>query len=113
MKAKVFHLKNLKKQDYGRIKVVDLLATKEYPKLSVAWVKRIEDGKMGYDTKSDTAYYVLEGNGISTINGKRHRISKGDLVFIPKGTKYKNSKGLTFLAISYPRFNMKYQISVE
>ena len=112
MKANVFRLKNLKKQDHGRIKVVDLIATKAYPKLSVAWVKRIEDGKTGYDTKSDTAYYVLEGKGISTINGKKHRIRKGDLVFIPKGTKYKNSKGLTFLAISCPMFEMKHQISV-
>ena len=46
--------------------------------------------------------YVLEGEGIYVINNK---IKKGDLVFIPKGTKYKNLKGATLLAIASQRFD--------
>jgi mannose-6-phosphate isomerase-like protein (cupin superfamily) len=113
MKAQVFYRRKIKEQDFDRIKVVDLLATKNYPKLSVAVVKRMESGKPGYDSKSDNIYYVLSGKGTTTINGKKHKIAKGDLILIPKGTIYSNSKGLTFLAVSSPMFDRKAQKYVK
>ena len=96
-----------KSQDFGSIKVSDIINTEKYPKISIAKVERVKDGKLGYDTKSDTIYYVLKGTGKSTIEGKTHKVKEGDTIFIPRNTKYKNTKGLVFLAVSYPRFDAK------
>ena len=66
-----------------------------------------DDIKTGADTESNVAYYVLEGEGKCVINGVEHNIKKGDVFLSPHGTKYKNLKGLTLLAIASPRFDRK------
>jgi len=72
----------------------------------LALVKKVgDDIKLGYDTESDVIYYVLSGKGKCIIRNKAHIIKKGDAVFVPKGTPYKNLKGLTLLAFSSPRFD--------
>jgi len=68
---------------------------------------------MGYDKDSDVAYYVLEGKGKCIINKKVFVAKKGNLIFIPKGTPYKNLKGLTLLAIASPRFERKKRRYIE
>ena len=83
-------------------------------KFSIAKVRKIgNDIKLGYDIRNDVAYYVLEGKGHAIVNGKKYLLKKGDLVFYPKGTKYKHLKGLTLLAISVPRFDRKRRVYVE
>jgi len=114
MKPKIIKSKNLKENNFTHIKVTDIINIKNYPKISVAKVKLTgNEAKLGYDTKSDILYYVLEGTGKCIINKREFKIKKGDLVFIPKKTKYKNTKGLTLLAISTPRFNRKHRRYVE
>lgn len=108
MKPKIIRVEDLEEKDYGATKVTDILNTEEFPKFSVAKVRKVgDDVKLGLDTESDTAYYVLEGEGTCVIEDKEYSIKKGDLVFLPKRTKYKNLKGLTLLAISSPRFDRK------
>lgn len=113
MKAKIIRLKDIKQKDYGEIKVVDIFNSKKYPQLNIAKIERIEDGKLGYNSKSNIFYFILKGSGNSTIEGKIYRVKQGDTIFIPKGTKYKNSKGLSLLAISYPRFDAKKEVHLE
>ncbi len=106
MKPKIIRARNLKEKDFGSKKIIDLLDTKDYPKLSINIVKHVEDSpRAGVDTESDVAYYVLEGSGKITIEDEEHLLKKGDLAFIPSGTKYKKTKGLTLLAIASPRFD--------
>ena len=111
MKPKIIRSNELKENDYGATKTTNILQTKIF---NLAKVRKVSnDVKLGYDTKSDVAYYVLEGKGACVINGKKYRLNKGDCVFYPKGTKYKHLKGLTLLAIASPPFDRKKRVYVE
>jgi mannose-6-phosphate isomerase-like protein (cupin superfamily) len=80
----------------------------------VAKIRKVGDEiEMGYDTESDVAYYVLEGEGKCVIDGEEYYIKKGDLVFYTNGTPYKHLKGLTLLAISNPPFERGKRVYVE
>ena len=82
------------------------LFNSDSPDISVASVKRdSKDKTLGYDKVSDNLYYVLEGEGVCIIEDKEHSIKKGDLIVIPKGTKYKNIGNIKLLAISIPKFD--------
>jgi mannose-6-phosphate isomerase-like protein (cupin superfamily) len=114
MKPTIIRANRLKEKNYGSTKVTDILNTKIFPKFSIAKVRKIgNDIRTGFDKKSDVAYYVLEGKGISIINNKKYLLKKGDLILLPHGTKYKNMKGLTLLAISNPRFDRKQRVYLE
>ena len=114
MTPKIIKAEELNKKDYGDTKVTDILNIEEYSKFSVAKVCKIgDDIKLGFDIESDVAYYVLEGEGICIIEEKEYKIKKGDLIFLPKGTKYKNLKGLTLLAIASPRFDRSKRRYIE
>ena len=111
MKPTIIRSKKLKENNYGATKVTNVLKTKIF---SLAKVRKVSnDVKLGYDTESDVAYYVMEGEGNCVINGKKHHLKKGDCVFYPKGTKYKHLKGLTLLAIASPPFDRKKRRYVE
>ena len=110
---KIIKLENLKEENYGDTRVTNILNSKDWP-FSIAKVKKIgNDIKTGYDNESDVVYYVLEGKGACILEGKKYNIKKGDCVVSPKRTKYKNLKGLTLLAIAYPRFDRKKRVYVE
>ena len=111
MKPKIIRGKNLKEKNYGATKITDILRTNTF---NIAKIRKISNNvKLGYDTESDVAYYVLEGSGVAVINSKKYNLNKGDCVFYPKGTKYKHLKGLKLLAIAFPPFNRKKRIYVE
>ena len=111
MRGKIIKANELKEYENEDNKVVKVLNVKNF---SLAKVEKIgDDIKSGYDTESDIAYYVLDGEGDCVIDGEKHHLKKGDCVFYPKGTKYKHSKGLTFLAIASPPFDAKKRVYVE
>jgi len=103
----VKHIKagQVEKNDYGSVRVKNLLDEEKYKALSIAEIEVIGEQKFGLDKESDTAYYVLEGTGTFFIEEKEFKVKKGDLIFIPKNTKYKDTVGLKLLAISVPKFN--------
>ena len=114
MKPKIIKAGNLRENNYGATKVTDILNSKEWPYFSIAKVRKTgNDVRTGYDKESNVVYYVLEGKSSCFINGKKYYIQKGDCVILPKGTKYKNLKGLTLLAISYPRFDRKKRVYID
>ena len=113
MEPKIIKSEDIRENDYGSTKVSDIINNESWP-FSVAKVRKVgDDIKTGYDTESDVVYYVLEGEGICVIEGKEYAIKKGDCVMIPKGTKYKNLKGLTLLAIAFPRFDRAKRVYTE
>jgi len=110
---KIIRSKDLKENNYGDTKVINIINEKGI-EFSIAKIKKVgDDIKTGYDKESNVAYYVLEGEGYAVINGKKYKIKKGDCVFYAKGTKYKHLKGLTLLAIAYPPFDRKKRVYVE
>lgn len=113
MEAKVIKSEEIEENDFGSIKVQNLLADPNYEKFSVAVVKIVGEQKFGLDKESDTSYYVLNGEGKFFIEDKEFSVKKGDLVFIPKNTKYKDSGQLTLLAISCPRFDREKRVRFD
>ncbi len=112
MKLEIIRGRKLKEKKYGDTLVTDII-NKKGIKFSIAKIKKIgNDIKTGYD-RTDVSYYVLDGQGVAIVNGKRYNLKKGDCVFYPRGTKYKHLKGLTLLAISSPRFNRNKRVYTE
>ena len=100
------HIKpdDVEESDFRSIRARNLFNDPDYENFSVAVVKIIGEQKFGINSDSDVAYYVLEGEGKFFVEEEVFCVKKGDLVFIPKDTKYKDSSELTFLAVSSPRF---------
>src|SRR3989344_792002 len=102
MKPIIMRAKDLKGNDFN---------SNEFEKFSIALVKHNSNSRLGLDPESDVAYYILKGKATWIINNKEYLVSKGDLVFLPKGTKYKKkTKNLLMLAISSPRFDRKKRV---
>ena len=110
MKAKIINSKRLKENDYGRTRVIDILNTKGYPKVSIARVKRVSAAPPGYNPISDVMNYVLKGRGKMTIGNKQYTVKEDDLIFIPKGTRYSTPQRSTLLVVSSPRFQRDKQV---
>jgi mannose-6-phosphate isomerase-like protein (cupin superfamily) len=105
MEPKHIKPEDIEENDFGAIKVQNILNNTDYEKFSVAKVKIIGEQKFSSNPNSDLVYFVLEGNGKFLIEDKEFCVKKGDLIFIPKNTKYKDSGKLTLLAVSSPRFD--------
>jgi mannose-6-phosphate isomerase-like protein (cupin superfamily) len=56
-----------------------------------AGIIKLQEGQLdNQSTHSlDELYYVIEGKGLISINGKSHQISNGSLVFVPANTKHR------------------------
>jgi mannose-6-phosphate isomerase-like protein (cupin superfamily) len=52
--------------------------------------------------KSEFNYYVIEGEGYFILNGDKQKVSKGNLIVIPPGTKYNFGGKLKMLLINTP-----------
>ena len=113
MKAKHIKSEDVEENDFWVIKCQNLLNNPEYEKFSVAIVKLTGEQKFGLDKESDLVYFVLEGEGKFFIEDKEYDVKKGDLIFIPKNTKYKDSGSLTLLAFSSPRFDRDKRVRFE
>lgn len=113
MKFKHVKPENIKKNDFGSIVVQNLFAEDDYEKFSIAKVKIVGEQKFGLDQKSDIAYYVLDGSGKFYIEDETIDVEKGDLIYIPKDTKYKDSGELTLLAIASPKFDENKHVHFE
>ena len=105
MKPQIIRSEDVKEEDFGPIKVKVLFNTEDYEQLSFATIDVVGDQELGWDIGSDTFYYVLEGEGTFFIENEPHNVKKGDLVCIPKGTKYKDTVGLRLLGVATPRFD--------
>ena len=113
MKPKIIRSEELEEKNHGATKII-IINNEEWPFFSVAKVRKTgDDSTLGYDTESNTIYYVLDGEGDCVINGNKYHLKKGDCVVYPQGTKYKHLKGLTLLAISSPLFDKAKRVYVE
>lgn len=113
MKPIIIRSKDLEEKDYRVTKVTDILAADKFNISKVKVLGVNSETRYGYDTKSDVAYYVLDGEGDCVIDGKTYRLKKGDCVFYPKGTRYKHFSGLTLLAIACPPFDRAKRVYVN
>lgn len=105
MKAKIIRANEGKIQDFGNMKLKEMLDYPEWP-FSVNWIERTSDEtREGWENEQTVAFYALEGEGTVIVDGEEQNLSKGDLVAFPKGVRWKFLKGLTLLAISHPPYD--------
>lgn len=56
--------------------------------------------------KEDRIYFILEGRGQFVINGKAHKVSKYDLVFVPKNMPYNSIGKMKYFLVCSPVFKI-------
>ena len=76
------------REDWGEVKSWNYQLTQLSPKMSVVYAEL--NGKHGEVKTSQTerVYYILEGQGEFTVNGKIIRVKKDDVVTVPAYTNY-------------------------
>lgn len=110
MEIKIIKENDVKEFDNNETKVKDLFIS-DFPDISIAKIDRnSKDKTFDYDEISDNFYYVLDGKGTCVTKEEEFKLEKGDLIVIPKKTKYKNIGNIKLLAISIPKFNENNQI---
>ena len=63
----------------------------------------IHDAKLHYHERTDEFYYVIDGQGIMTLDDQVIELHRGVVVYIPRGVKHKAKGNLTVLTICVPR----------
>lgn len=59
------------------------------------------------ETESTHLFYILEGEGMAAIDGKRFNIGKEDIIEIPANTEYAFAGKFKMIEIVQPAFNTK------
>ncbi len=62
------------------------------------------------NTISNRTYYIINGCGLFCVNKKEYKVQAGDMLTIPKNTKYKFEGEFDAILISSPQFNAKYDV---
>ena len=94
-------------QQLGPYKIESLIPSDQEASLT-AYRVRIEPNQVtseSYHKVAEECYYVLEGTGIATLDGKDHKLEQGDFLRLPPGTLHKfatNDKALIMLDIHTP-----------
>lgn len=105
MKPQVIKSSSVDKQNFGVIDVTELLSVNESENMSVAIIELSGVNEKAKNKVSDMFYFILEGNGIFTIEDTEYNVNKGDLVMIPKDTFYFDFGEMKMLSFSSPRFD--------
>lgn len=105
MDPKIIKSASIKQENFGAILVQNLVPPQESKNMSVAIIELSGVNKKAKNKVSDTFYYILEGNGVFTIEDKEYEVSKGDLVIIPKNIFYFDSGRMKMLSFLSPRFD--------
>ena len=105
MNAKIIKANDGQIQDFGNMKLKNMLNGPEWP-FSINWIQRTSnETKEGFESDQTVAFYILEGSGVVVVNGETNQISKGDIVAFPRGVRWKFMEGVTLLAISNPPYD--------
>jgi mannose-6-phosphate isomerase-like protein (cupin superfamily) len=105
MKLSVIDSSQGKVKSFNPIQFQELLSAENSEEISIAIITLKGTNRKIRHTVSNTFYFVLEGEGAFTIEGKKHVVKKYDLVAIPKGTVYFDSGNMKMLSVCHPRFD--------
>ncbi len=72
-----------------------------------AWVHAVDiDGaREHYHRRSAELYYVLEGSGHVTLDGRKHEVRKGSVVHIPPGVIHSAQGRMRVLVVGIPEIS--------
>jgi mannose-6-phosphate isomerase-like protein (cupin superfamily) len=103
VKSKVVRGAEVAAHRYGVLAVKALLP--EAGDFSVTLVEVDGENDRIRNTKSDSAYYVIDGHGTFHLDDEAFEVDAGDLVVIPRNGVHQYAGRLTLLSISSPPFD--------
>jgi mannose-6-phosphate isomerase-like protein (cupin superfamily) len=62
----------------------------------------IENAKLHYHERTDEFYYVIEGQGVMTLDDDQITLQKGVVVYVPRGVRHKATGKLKILTVCIP-----------
>jgi mannose-6-phosphate isomerase-like protein (cupin superfamily) len=70
-------------------------------------VTEIRDSARHYHRETTEVYYILEGTGKIELNGDRHDLEPGTVIWIEPGTRHRvtSEMGLKTIVFALPAFN--------
>ena len=71
----------------------------------VHFVRIDGDAKVHYHLRTSETYIVLSGSGEMELDGERHPVREGDVVFIPPGTRHAAHGQLEIINVVCPPFD--------
>ena len=63
--------------------------------------------------KEDRIYFILGGDGVFEIDGRKLKVNKNDLIFIPANMGYNIIGKLKYFLVCSPEFNTKNSVSLK
>lgn len=102
------HIKGngVESEEWGSL-IVQRLLNDEGHQISFAKMELRAPQRTSLNRKSDIYYYILKGEGTFTFDENRIEVKEGDMVYVPKNTKYRDAGEMTMLGIAIPRFDPK------
>ena len=81
-----------------------LISREDVSLMPAAWAHAVDiDGaEPHYHKRSTELYYVLDGEGVVTLDGVEHAVRKGSLVHIPPGVVHSASGRVRVLVVGIP-----------
>ena len=116
MKALKFKLKNARKFGWKGLKGLSYSSKENFKRASAAIFEVTGSHGKVKSLVSDRVYFILEGKGEFTINGKKVLVEKNDVIIVPKNTPYdyRTLKGkLKLFLVHAPAFDSKKEVRLE
>lgn len=111
-----FELKKAKNFGWPGLKGQAFNDANDFPRASTAYFEVTGRHGRVKTTQSDRIYFIIEGEGEFDIDGKTTRVSKTDVVIVPKNTPYDYraiSKVLKLFLVHCPAFSQMSEIELE
>jgi ethanolamine utilization protein EutQ (cupin superfamily) len=86
-------------------RITNFLTKESSENVSVAVSEAKNHSETTRNVRSDRAYYVLEGRLVVSKDGKELSAEPGDVIFIPKNTRYSFSGTFKAVLINSPAFS--------
>ena len=104
--AKIFRRTEEPTVDRETVKTWQVMDTDEVPHISMAimFKKQVPDGYMSENKEIDISYMVISDEGEINLDGGLQKLKRGDVIYLPRNTKYAFSEGIEVVAASTPRF---------
>ena len=104
---KLIKEEDIPEQEYEALDLRMLLNEESYGLSFTKMKLNTGDPSFTLNKGSDLYYYILEGEGHISFETERIPVKKGDLIVIPKNTKYRDEGDITILGIASPRFSSR------
>ncbi len=85
----------------------------DFPNMSCACINVTGRHGKTKNIRCDRVYFVTEGRGEFTVNGKKTGVKRNDAVIIPRGTPYDYGGKMKLVLVDSPAFEPEGDVKLE